>query len=100
MQALWDRDAVLLADTVAANPGAFAGVTRLDLSRNGIGDSGMAALEMVLHGRAMPRLADLSLSHNALGAPSATRVAAALLRTARGLAGALTRLVISSNPLG
>lgn len=100
LQALWDRDAVILADTVSANPGAFAGVTKLDLRRNGIGDSGLAALEVVLHGRALPHLADLALAHNALRAPSAARVAAALLRTARGLAGSLRRLAISGNPLG
>lgn len=100
VQALSDRHAVLLADTVSANPDAFAGVAVLDLSHNGIGDGGLAALDVVLHGRALPRLAELALAHNSLSAPSASRIAAALLRTARGLAGSLRRLCISGNPLG
>lgn len=100
MQALTDRHAVVLASTVTSSPAAFAAVTVLDLSGNAIGDSGLAALDLVLHGRALPCLADLSLARNALRGPSAARLAAALLRTTRGLAASLRRLHVSHNPLG
>eukprot|EP00892_Ulva_mutabilis_P007902 jgi/Ulvmu1/5484/UM023_0020.1 len=99
-QALTDRHAVVLASTVAARPAAFAAVEILDLSRNALSDAGLAALAPVLHGRALPRLTALVLSRNMLRAPSAARLADALLRTTRGLAGTLRRLCVSDNLLG
>lgn len=95
-----DRHAVVLASTVATSPDAFTALEVLDLSSNGIGDSGLAALAIVLHHRALPRLAELALSRNTLRGPSAARLAAALLRTTRGVAATLRRLCVSHNPLG
>ena len=91
---------VLLATTITAIPAHFSMLKILDLSGNRIGDRGLAALDTTLHGRALPALAELRIPGNALGGDSAALVAAALIRTGRGLARSLAKLDISNNPLG
>lgn len=91
---------VLLANAVAGAPHRFSNLNLLELSGNRIGERGFAALDTALHDRALPRLSTLLLPCNNLGPESAALIAAALIRTGRGLAGTLTCLDLSNNPLG
>lgn len=100
LQGLTHTHMVLLANTVAAAPHRFSNLNVLDLSGNRIGDRGLAALDTALHDRALPCMVTLLLPGNSLGPESAALIAAALIRTGRGLAGTLTQLDLSNNPLG
>lgn len=100
VQGLLHTHMVLLANAVAGAPHRFANLKLLDLSGNRIGERGLAALDTALHDRALPNMSTLLLPCNNLGPESAALIAAALIRTGRGLAGTLTRLDVSNNPLG
>lgn len=79
---------------------AGSAVTRLRLERNALGWEGCCRLCAVLEesgssGRGGTRLLDLDLSHNAIGGLGASKAIAGLLSR-----GQLTRLVLTSNPIG